>query len=606
MSLMLSPEPKIRRRNTGARVVVAVLLVIGLVATRYTRDWAIDEHNAIRNNGHPGGFTASNSDSSLSSMPSFATALLLGGLRGPLVMILWTSSENQKQKHDLEDFDTKVEWIRLLQPEFDTVHLFQIWNKAYNISVQMASLRNKYTTILDAIDYGQKVERERHDDINIITAIAAIYGDKLGTSSEHVYYRARIRRESQTLTRVTFPPQRANEFRTLAAKAGWIEDASPISLDEKTQVDRVLIEPSVAKQLVTEFTGLGVNFAPENRPAAERNDPSWRRVRLDPMLDQNGYILPDLLTPRYPRPKDLPASAPWYDGSTLQFLKQYEPFPYGISTLALAYNDYKRGQYLQTLWGEHHIQIGDTVIDARPALCLKDWANDEWERGRRFELRMWGLYVPESDDPIELEQPTAAFPFDRATPDKADYNAALYSYAMAARLFHDARIEFQQHMKKYEANASVYFIHVDDTLSGEQMMLADHDYLAAASASGSQRQKLLESAAREYRDAMRRFAVTVLKYYIDEPVMIKMYPKDPRTGEQYNRATIESADPSTYLSILQAAKAATARYLTDPVTHRYMQERDDYHDDRQQYLTYLDRCANRLSELHADGIVVRP
>ena len=33
---------------------------------------------------------------------------------------------------------------------------------------------------------------------------------------------------------------------------------------------------------------------------------------------------------------DLPASEPWYDGSTLQFLKQYEPFPYGISTLALA------------------------------------------------------------------------------------------------------------------------------------------------------------------------------------------------------------------------------------------------------------------------------
>ncbi len=93
-------------------------------------------------------------------MNSFALALLLGGLRGPLVMVLWSTSENQKVDKNLEDFDTKVEWIRLLQPEFDTVHLFQIWNKAYNISVQMASLPNRYAAILDALDM-KDVDRSR-------------------------------------------------------------------------------------------------------------------------------------------------------------------------------------------------------------------------------------------------------------------------------------------------------------------------------------------------------------------------------------------------------------------------------------------------------------
>ena len=39
-------------------------------------------------------------------MNSFALALLLGGLRGPLVMFLWTSSETQKTERNLEDFDT--------------------------------------------------------------------------------------------------------------------------------------------------------------------------------------------------------------------------------------------------------------------------------------------------------------------------------------------------------------------------------------------------------------------------------------------------------------------------------------------------------------------
>ena len=27
-------------------------------------------------------------------------------------MFLWSSSESQKDDHDLEDFDTKIEWIR--------------------------------------------------------------------------------------------------------------------------------------------------------------------------------------------------------------------------------------------------------------------------------------------------------------------------------------------------------------------------------------------------------------------------------------------------------------------------------------------------------------
>ncbi|HEY1923355.1 MAG TPA: hypothetical protein VGG44_11450, partial [Tepidisphaeraceae bacterium] len=505
--------------------------------------------------------------------------------------------ETQKQQHDLQDFDTKVEWIRLLQPEFDTVHLFQIWNKAYNISVQMASLRNKYTTILDAIDYGQKVERERPDDINIIAAVAALYGDKLGTSAEHVYYRSRIRRESQSLTRITFPSSRADEFRSLASKAGWIEDQSPITVNDKTKIDQVTVEPVSAKQLITQFTGPGVEYLSETRPDEQQHDPSWRRVRLNAMLDADGYILPELLKAPYPRPADIPASQPWYDGSSLQFLKQFEPFPYGISTLALAYNDYKQAQLLQLLWGEHHIQSGETVIDARPALALKDWAKDEWERGRRYELRMWGLSVPESADPIELESPTSDDAFDKPTADKTDFEAAIYSYALGARLFHDAREEFLAHMDRYKTNASVYFVHVDDSISGEQLMNADHDYLAAASATGPERQRLLESAATSYHGAMLQFAVTIMKYYIDEAVAVQAFPKDPRTGKQYNRANIGELDPRLIMPVYRAVQEANNRYVTDPVTHQYLQARDTYHDDRQSYTLYMNRCQSRLAEI---------
>ncbi len=213
---------------------------------------------------------------------------------------------------------------------------------------------------------------------------------------------------------------------------------------------------------------------------------------------------------------------------------------------------------------------------------------------------MWGLSVPESADPVELEQPTADDAFDKPPADKADYDAALYSYALASRLFHDAMVEFQQHIERYKSIASVYFVHVDDAISGEQLMRADHDYLAAATASGPERRRLLESAAVAYHNAMLQFAVTILKYYIDEPVAAETFPKDPSTGKQFNRATIELADPSVYLPTLKAAQEAKTRYLTDPVTHQYIQARDDYHDDRQTYLTYMGRCATRLQAIQGD------
>src|SRR5437763_3654913 len=178
------------RPNGSFRIATVLVLIIAIVGSGATRRWA----EAVR--GEPI-VAASSSGRSLSGMNSYALALLLGGLRGPLVMFLWSSSETQKTENNLEDFDSKVEWIRLLQPEFDTVHIFQIWNKAYNISVKMTNLANKYATILDALDYAQRTDAEKPNDINIVSAIGAqIYFDKLGNSSEKYYYRKRVRAET--------------------------------------------------------------------------------------------------------------------------------------------------------------------------------------------------------------------------------------------------------------------------------------------------------------------------------------------------------------------------------------------------------------------------
>src|SRR3954454_10554803 len=211
--------------NRARRVPIVVLLLIALIATGFTRSLA----DAKRTAGQPLGSMGSGGGSQLPRMNSFALALLLGGLRGPLVMILWTSSESQKTEKSLEDYDTKVEWIRLLQPEFDSVHIFQVWNKAYNISVQMASLANKYAAILDALDYAHRIRSQRPNNINLEIAIADVYFNKFGMSTEKEYYGRRVRQDTQ-----------------------W-----------------------------------------RQQTGAKPGEVGWRRTRLDPMLDTKGDILPE-------------------------------------------------------------------------------------------------------------------------------------------------------------------------------------------------------------------------------------------------------------------------------------------------------------------------
>ena len=110
------------RRGRKAVVAVMVASLVGAGLVRFTAM----QYRA--KTAPPGEQAEATGSERLSAMPSYATALLLGGLRGPLVMMLWTSSESQKAEKKLQDFDTKVEWIRLLQPEFDSVHIFQVWN----------------------------------------------------------------------------------------------------------------------------------------------------------------------------------------------------------------------------------------------------------------------------------------------------------------------------------------------------------------------------------------------------------------------------------------------------------------------------------------------
>src|SRR2546423_6926951 len=166
--------------NRGKKSLV-ILLIVSFIAVSAMRTLVYAQRQSID-------VERRRSAKRMAGMDSFALGLILGGLRGPLVMFLWTSIESQKTEKNLENIDTKIELVRMLQPEFASVHIFQIWNKAYNLSVQVASLPNKYSMILSALDYARSVDAEQPDNINLLVAMGETYFQKLGGSAEKNYY----------------------------------------------------------------------------------------------------------------------------------------------------------------------------------------------------------------------------------------------------------------------------------------------------------------------------------------------------------------------------------------------------------------------------------
>ena len=611
MSLMTEPTQEHRPRRTHSRPIVAVLLVVSLIATALTRSGAIKERQAAIDSAKPRAASSTVvSSTSLDAMPSFATALLLGGLRGPLVMMLWSSSESQKQEHQLEDFDTKIEWIRILQPEFDTVHLFQVWNKAYNISVQMANLSNKYLTILDAIDYAMKVDKARRTTSTSFRSLRRYTATNWVTAGNTSITAGGFDARRRPCVRVTFPNSRTEEFRAVAAPLGWNEEEAPVIGSQKTEMSHVLLEKPLVDRLKEHFTGDNIKF--DNLTFRQSDLPATaRRERLDSMLDIDGNILPELLVPRFPQPADLPAGTPWYDGSELEYLKTYSKpdgpgFPYGLSAGALEYNLYRRAQELQDLWNERHIQSGDAAVDGRVGLAIERWAKDEWERGRRFELHMWGHPVAAAVDPDELEGLTQSYKFTDAGVDDASRDAALYSYAMAARLWGDAKVETRRHIQAYRAVANAFYSHLDDESANQGMLEGDHDYLAAMAATGAERDKLIASAEGAYMRGAQGYALIILKYYTDDAIVYRAYPTDPKTGQPYSRMSIDQADPSILLPLYSEVQKANAKFFRDPNTGAYQVQRDQFSDLRTEYEKYLNHCKVRLSILLASQVPQKP
>lgn len=565
-------EIPVKSPHSRGRLIIGVMLILSLVASAILQQTAYsfrsEAINSRRSKDAP-------PPSRLANLDSFSLALLLGGLRGPLVMFLWTTSESQKSDRDLESFDTKVEMIRLLQPEFVTVHLFQIWNKIYNISAQLASLSNKYAAILDGINYAEETLKVLPDDINIVSAIGGAYADKLGNSQEKDYYRKRVRNETLPIYKISFPVSRLDEFKKAMTDAG-VDPAIVRITDGKDGIETALVNKLPGDRLLAIFKHDDVKEESLPRQSI-RIGTRVRRTELDTLLDMNGNILPEYLKPTHV----LPPGVVDNDGSELQWLKPFGPFPYGISPIALGYNYQKRAQYLQRVGQQKHVQMSTLVIDHEPSLTLKAWADEEWDRARRLEQR--GLPAVANVDQLTRELWTSTIGPDAKVIDRRAIDEAIFSYGRSARLNDTATGEMQDHIAHFPSNIQSFNSHQDTARAAEHMMKADGAYLQAIVESKPEiRQSLLASAKSEYQESSRWYHMVILRYYID--------PRDA-AAIKYSRDEIdEKMSLAQLTTILDRARTYLRSKYKNPDLNPSIQDLKEYDEE-------IHRINDRLSKL---------
>jgi hypothetical protein len=246
----------------------------------------------------------------------------------------------------------------------------------------------------------------------------------------------------------------------------------------------------------------------------------------------------------------------WNNGAELQYLETLQPFPYGVSPLAIGYNYYKRSQVLQETNKQKHAQLSESVVDSRPAVSMKFWSEEELERARRAELEAFAKLPVEGRQ--VLETITATVMVDSPIPRPARLKEAIYGYTRSAQLADISLAEYEAHIARNKTNVSVYIWHMDDLRSNQQMALADAAYLRAMS-DPSVREKESAVAVKHYENALRAYTLTFLQQWVSDDVRAETYPpgvtvsnirEQPMTeaqlGHLFDRVTAARKDIKTY------------------------------------------------------------
>ncbi len=545
-----------RGKSLPTPLIVAVIIGC-LLAAGGVRSWAMER----RSTGQV---------AQVAQLDSYTLGLLLGGLRGPLVMSLWSGVESDRVSRRYDDLNSKIELIRLLQPQFDAVHEFQVWNKAYNLSASMATLPGKYAMILDAIRYAEELNRERPNQLSTKSALGRTYGQKLGGSNEAVYYDVRLRDETlprETRVIFTFPEDRRRAFVEAARGVGLKASAltfRPTAREGRSDLLAVGVRERYAEGISRNFAGDDVT---QTRRLDDDTNATLTAIRHQVIVDDAGNLIDE------------------GQAAELEYLQDFQPFPYGVGAHALAYDYGRQALDIQLQGSQRHPSLSPRVISRDVPLALWKWSERAWQRGRLAEAEALDRRLP--DDPIDFDLVTQEWAIDAPQPLSPLLLEAVWSYDRAAELTRRARQAFAEHIERFPQDAVTYDSHTRWLASLEALCKADADYIRlSAETDPAERQRLAREAQLNY--ALFRVLVgqQLARFFMTDDVLQEL-------GLTPGEVDPDALDIPTSL---RAVELSLQTAQTRQLGYEYVNEAIEFG-------TYTNRAAARLRQIGESGLV---
>ena len=113
-----------------------------------------------------------------------AARLGLVGSRGVVITLLWYDAIEQQKRNDFHKLELRIKAVTTLQPHFITPWIFQSWNIAYNVSVEMQSLGDMYFYISRGIELLAEGERRNNRSPDMRYQIGFYYQNKFGVADQ--------------------------------------------------------------------------------------------------------------------------------------------------------------------------------------------------------------------------------------------------------------------------------------------------------------------------------------------------------------------------------------------------------------------------------------
>src|SRR5262245_303865 len=221
-----------------------------------------------------------------------AVQLLLTGSRGLAVSALWNSAIEKQKKQEWNELDIAVDSITKLQPHFTAPWLFQSWNLAYNVSVEMDRLNDMYFYIARGIGVLAEGESLNRNNPDLRYNVAFYYQNKFGVSDRVTTLRC--------LYQLSCMPEEDRDPDVLANPDGTVNQAAfeefcrtNPQLIRRMKETRIPVDGSEerARPLATSPESV-VTFLKNNRKLPSRYKPGTRdlndRLKQFPVLPDFG------------------------------------------------------------------------------------------------------------------------------------------------------------------------------------------------------------------------------------------------------------------------------------------------------------------------------